>query len=301
MKKIKHYVIEFILTTSILIPSLPAHSGLPIVFKEKKTTAQIIPIQYEKDKVKLLFEAYKDNYFLFASSRDDAKFQISFKYKLFTSHSKNRSILGVELPGQKPFWEKLYFGYTQKSVWDWLEDSAPFEDHNFNPELFWCSDNLNCNALESSNNKDKWAWKTRHYIGFEHESNGQNDPASRSWNRLYYRFIYWRGAYAIAPKIWTVTSESKIGSGDFLSQYIGYFDLELFARHRDEIAYGATFRHAEKGWSIVADFSIPNRKVFSGSEFNPYWYIQWFSGYAENLLKYNEKRRELRFGLRFTL
>ena len=321
MDMLKMSFIKHVLMLLIIITSFPAFSGWSITFekekekeKEKiegknKNTVQVVPIEHKKpsetdDKanaVELLFEPYKENYFLFLSTRNDSKFQISFKYKLFTSNKKNRTILGVELPAQKSFWDKLYFGYTQKSIWDWLEDSAPFEDHNFNPELFWCSDDKNCNTLDSSEGKENLMWKIRHYAGYEHESNGREGPSSRSWNRLYYRPIFWRGAYGIAPKVWLVTSESEIGNGDYLSQYIGYFELDLFARHDNEVAYGATFRYAEKGWSVLTDFSIPQKEIFSESDFNPYWYIQLFSGYAEDLLKYNEKRNVLRIGLRLTL
>jgi len=312
MEIIKCKFTKCILITLILFIPIPVLSSVPIIFDEvesqnkkirqgeEESADLVTPVKYD-DNDELLFEPYKDNYFLFLSTRKDAKFQISFKYKIFTNSSEPKKIFGKKLFWQKPVWEKIYFGYTQKSVWDWLEDSAPFEDHNFNPEIFWCSDEQNCNSLDSSGPEDEWSWKIRHYIGYEHESNGQDGSNSRNWNRLYYRFISWRGPYAIAPKVWLVTSESEIGSGDYLSQYIGYFELELFARHKNEIAYGATFRYAEKGWGILTDVSFPQRIFDSDSDFNPYWYIQLFNGYAEDLLKYNEKRNELRIGLRFTL
>ena len=34
-------------------------------------------------------------------------------------------------------------------------------------------------------------------------------------------------------------------------------------------------------------------------EFNPYWYLQYFSGYGQYILDYNKKVEELRIGVAF--
>ncbi len=294
---------NFISIIAIFLLPATAYSSFAIDAEpanRKEQAKDVDLVATEKTGDELLFQAYKENYMLFASTRGDSKFQISFKYKFFTNSSKDKNIFSVPLYGQKIFWEKLYFGYTQKSVWDWNKDSAPFEDHNFNPEVFWCSDYNSCDKLERNNE----AWNSRYYIGVEHESNGQDSVSSRSWDRLYFRWIYWKDSYAIAPKAWYILSKS-VNNSD-ISDYVGYFDLEFFVKKPDGFAYGLTLRSGSEGGSVVADISVPNKvmmkKLFGvNSNFNPHWYIQLFSGYGEDLLMYNRKRDVLRFGIKFTL
>ena len=52
---------------------------------------------------------------------DEAKFQISFKRRLFEYE-----------------WVPLYLGYTQKSFWQVYDGpkSRPFRENNYNPEMF---------------------------------------------------------------------------------------------------------------------------------------------------------------------
>ena len=103
----------------------------------------LVPIK-EDITIEPHLQPYKENCFLFLSTPKDAGFHIGLKYLLFYIVEDKRYILStIPLFLQKTFWEKLYFRYTQQSVWDWNESLAPFEDHNFNPELFWCSDDGN--------------------------------------------------------------------------------------------------------------------------------------------------------------
>ena len=89
------------------------------------------------------------------SADAELKFQFSFKQQLY---------------------DGLYFAYTQKSFWRVLdgEDSRPFRETNYNPELFW-------RLLRTTPEGLSWGGD----LGFEHESNGAREPTSRSWNRLY--------------------------------------------------------------------------------------------------------------------
>jgi len=316
-------------TGIILFSPLPVLASFPIVLPELEPTdrstpepiddgkdvdLKFLPIKIEKEEGKekdeLLFEAYKENYFLFFSTRKDSKFQISFKYKLFTNKDKDRKMVGdLKLPFQYSIWEKLFFGYTQKSVWDWLEDSSPFEDHNFNPEIFWCSDvsrvdENNCNALRATYDREKgeWLWSRRYYVGLEHESNGLDGPSSRNWNRAYWRGVFWKRTFAVAPKVWYVLSESKVGEDSYISDYAGNFELEVFQRIPESVAWGVILRHGSKGKSVIADISIQHRYLVPWkNEFNPHWYLQLFSGHGEDLLNYDQERTVLRLGLRFTL
>ncbi len=72
---------------------------------------------------------YKPIYFLFGPSPLDAKFQLSFKYRLFSG--------SAGLAKRWPVLKGLYFAYTQKSFWDLHSPSKPFTDSSFSPELFY--------------------------------------------------------------------------------------------------------------------------------------------------------------------
>ncbi|RPI71702.1 MAG: hypothetical protein EHM45_23200, partial [Desulfobacteraceae bacterium] len=123
------------------------------------------------------FSLYKPNYFAFNKwfSDEDAqiKFQFSFKYR----------VLKNDLWLFKHKYIPLYFAYTQKSFWNIGQPSAPFEESNYNPEMFL-----------------DYPLDFRIYKGiylrnlmvspFEHESNGQDGAKSRSWNRQYIAFSF---------------------------------------------------------------------------------------------------------------
>ena len=100
-------------------------------------------------------------------SRTTARFQFSFKYRLFDPDS-----LPVEwfspLSG-------LHFGYTQTSLWSLGEDSAPFHDTSYRPSLFWQSASLGKGGLTPDLLRG----------GYEHESNGKDGTSSRSIDTLF--------------------------------------------------------------------------------------------------------------------
>jgi phospholipase A1 len=120
-----------------------------------------------------LFTQDRDNYFLtgvpnpFDLSRPRVRFQVSIKYNLAP---------------QRAGWG-LFFGYTQKAIWDlWnWSGSSPFEDSNYNPSLFWgWRPGGFLRALEPVP-----GWRVLGLrLGGEHESNGQAGAISRSWNRI---------------------------------------------------------------------------------------------------------------------
>lgn len=123
------------------------------------------------------FSLYKSNYFAFNKwFRDDdaqIKFQFSFKYR----------VLKNDLWLFRHKYLPLYLAYTQKSFWNIGQPSAPFEESNYNPEMF----------LDYP--VDLRIYKgihLRHLMvsPFEHESNGQAGAKSRSWNRQYVAFTF---------------------------------------------------------------------------------------------------------------
>ena len=102
----------------------------------------------------------------------EAVFQLSAKHRLFGT--------------------RFYFAYTQISFWQAYdhEQSAPFRETNYNPEFFYRPTPV---ELESG--------LAGFDLGFEHESNGQIPPVSRSWNLLYISPHYMRDNLLVYLKI----------------------------------------------------------------------------------------------------
>ena len=73
----------------------------------------------------------------------------------------------------------LYFGFTTFTFWALKEESKPFRDVTYNPELFyrWSREN--------------WAFLNSLDFGiWGHTSNGKSGPDSRSYEQSYLRFNF---------------------------------------------------------------------------------------------------------------
>ncbi len=139
----------------------------------------------------------------------EAKFQISFKTKLW------EDVLGTR--------SDIWFGYTQQSYWQVYNRarSSPFRGSNYEPEIFITQPvtyNLPLNG------------KLRMLgVGGVHQSNGEDDPLSRSWNRVYAMAGMEWGKLTVIPRIWYRVPERKKSDDDNpdISRYMGYGDLQL--------------------------------------------------------------------------
>src|SRR5688572_12727375 len=83
--------------------------------------------------------AYEPIYFLYSPVPSDAKFQFSFKYRFLNEEGT--------LARQWPWLLGLHIGFTQTSFWDLDEESLPFEDTNFRPELLYLWEDITLPVL----------------------------------------------------------------------------------------------------------------------------------------------------------
>ena len=113
------------------------------------------------------FGLYKDNYFIFgpAIGQKITKENTNVKFQISISQRLTRSVL--------PFHSYLYLYYTQKVFWNVLENSMPMTDLNFNPGI---------GIAKPLFVKNRFIGKLMACI--EHESNGRDGDASRSWNKI---------------------------------------------------------------------------------------------------------------------
>ena len=80
-----------------------------------------------------------------------------------------------------------------------------------------------------------------------------------------------------------------------LDQYRGYFNFQLSAGNPDGFILNTNTRWADKGPSFQADLSYLLKTSNKGVGF--YRHLQYFNGYAETLLHYQQKDESIRLGL----
>jgi outer membrane phospholipase A len=232
---------------------------------------------------------YKPVYFLFGVDPgiEKSSFQFSFKYRLFDFNQgeffeENLSLL-----------EKIHLGYTQQSFWDLGSDSAPFEDSRYMPEFFFLEDKIDLNI--------PWVSGFGFQTGFQHESNGRGGVDSRSTNYGYIQpiitFHLWDETHLkLAPKVWVYIGNDDVTNPD-LSDYRGYFDIEAKIGKPLGLGLETHYRHGKKGATWQFDLSYPiNRLPLLSGILDVYLHAQYFSGYAENLLTYDQRTDVFRLG-----
>lgn len=211
-----------------------------------------------------------------------ARFQLSAKYRLFNP-----------TPGQEPgFAENLYLAYTQRSLWDLQGDSKPFIDTTFNPSAFWLNDNI-----WTSNNQN---WRFGSKVGVEHRSNGKAGPDSRSVNNSFlqpsvaYRFDS-GSTLSLSPRIRQYFKVAKENS-DY-SDYAGHVEWNLRYAQDNGAVISAMYQQGDqKRRTTQLDFAWPLKRTWF--DMNGYVHLQYFNGYGETLLGYNERNRsQFRIGL----
>ncbi|MBW4888922.1 phospholipase A [Mucilaginibacter sp. HMF5004] len=205
-----------------------------------------------------------------SKNNSDAKFQISMKYRL----------------SNKPVFDNIYcfITYTQKSFWDIYRDSSPFDDINFNPGLGLIKPYMN--------KKGRLGYYS---LIIEHESNGKDSLASRSWN-----FVSFNWSAELNRKL-LIEAKSVIPFGSTLDnpdlfKYIGYGDLGFTYIFKPRRLYAKII--LKKGASRDWKGSVETQLFFRPSETsNLYLMLQGFHGYGENLLEYNKQVSKMRIGV----
>lgn len=202
----------------------------------------------------------------------NARFQVSFKYRLFTPTD----------PANPGVMDSLYLGYTQTSLWDLESDSLPFVDTSFKPSIFWRRDSLWGTA-------DGQAFLGL-ATGVEHESNGKSGDDSRSINFAYVQpeFNYRMSGgstLTFAPRI---KSYFGMGNNRDYTDYAGYVDWKLRWAQDNGLVLSGLYRHGSNGRSTTQiEAAWPLRRTFL--DMNGYLHVQYFQGYGQTLLGYDRK------------
>jgi len=223
------------------------------------------------------FGIFRDNYLVTGVPTNrkidkhsaDAKFQISIRQRL------TKSIL--------PFKTFLYLTYTQKSFWDIYGKSSPFLDNNFNPGISLSKAVIYRNQFVGMV-----------VLSFEHESNGRDSLASRSWNYISLSgswFIDYR--FSAQLKLWGGWVDRE-GNPDLL-KYKGYGFVAFNYLSADERLWCSAVINPRRKFINMNTILEVNFKP--SSKANEYLFLQYYNGYAENLLEYDRYVSMMRIGI----
>jgi phospholipase A1 len=240
--------------------------------------------------------AHKPNYFLpatYTSSADNSaynsfpeigrnldkmevKFQLSFKIPLY------EGLLGGKAD--------IYAAYSQLALWQAYNAriSAPFRETNYEPEAF----------ITYRTDLRLLGAKIKYFaVGFNHQSNGQIQPLSRSWNRVITGAVMQKGHNYCILRQWTRMPErAKDDDNPHIERYLGYGDIQLLRSGKTH-SLGLTLRnnlraHGNKG-AVQLDWTFPLHGKLRG-------YMQLFNGYGETLISYNRSNSRAGLGVILT-
>ena len=183
----------------------------------------------------------------------------------------------------------MWFGYTQQSHWQVYnaENSRPFRATDYEPEIF-VTQPVSANLPFGGRLRMLGA-------GASHHSNGQSDPLSRSWNRLYLMGGAEWGKFAVIPRVWTrIKTENGSDADDNpdIEDYMGYGDVTFMYDLPDRHSVSGTVRYnpkTEKG-GMQLDYVYPLSDNING-------YVQLFHGYGESIIDYNHKNTAVGMGI----
>lgn len=238
----------------------------------------------------LAVSAYEPVYFILGGDGGlNAKFQVSFRYQLFDGSGP--------LSQQLPWLDDLYLSFSTTSLWDLSDTSKPFTDSSYRPRLFYANYDL-ARVLDGQ-------LRLGVETGFGHESNGKDGLDSRSFNMAYVRPTLTFGnpdglrAY-LAPLIHNYIAADE---NPDLKDYRGYVDWVFGVGSRGGLDFWATLRKGERSsyGSTELNLSYPLSKL-SGGDLTGWMILQYFGGYGESLLHYQEKLdSQFRLGIAIAL
>ncbi|MFN6972228.1 MAG: phospholipase A [Rheinheimera sp.] len=210
----------------------------------------------------------------------EAKLQISLRTKLAT---------GVVLPGAD-----LWFAFTQRSMWQlWNStDSAPFRSTDYQPELIYVVPV----AKRFGELGDGWRVRMLQF-GVAHQSNGQSDPLSRSWNKIYGGLALDKGNFGLNWRYHQRIPESlEEDDNRDLIDYIGSHELTatwLPGAATAMLVWRNDLSNLSQGsFQLDMTYPVDDRKL-DGLR----WHLQLFSGYGETLLDYNIRQHSVGLGV----
>ncbi len=249
LAKEKEGYFKLLATKYVLLP----HNGtflLPIVYNTK-------PHEDLYSGIKGTMNQKNANFY----KKEETEFQISFMIPIQNRIFKSNFDLNV--------------AYTHHAWWQLYnkEYSRPFRETNYMPEIF-------LRYIDPSTSEFAGVDLMAADIGFVHQSNGQIQIISRSWNRLYGRmFMQGYGFKFIATGWYRIPEKRNEDENRKIQEFMGYGRLEIIknlGKHTLSLKVPLAARYL----STDLKYSYPWKD-------NLRWYLSVQSGYGHSLIEYN--------------
>lgn len=202
----------------------------------------------------------------------ESKFQLSLKTKI----------------AHHVLWGKgdIWAAYSQKAHWQIYNAtiSRPFRELNYEPELI----------LNFPTDFKLFGFTAKMFgLAFNHQSNGQSEPITRSWNRIIFHLGLEKENWQIYLKPWFRIAD-EIDENPEIVNFSGRIQTKVIYdinRHRFTAngTHSLQFGNENRG-SIELNWTFPIQGNFSG-------HFQIFSGFGETLIDYNHKQTTIGLGV----
>ena len=243
--------------------------------------------------------AHNSNYLLMGAYNfqdwDSTQYQESEGNDLSFDDTEIQFQLSIKTPLAVDIFDKnldIFAAYTVRSFWQAYNSdiSSPFRETNHQPEMW----------LQTQHNWELFGIRnTVNIFGIAHQSNGQSGDLSRSWNRVYAGILLERENLALLFKPWMRISESQASDDNpDIEDYLGHGEVHLAYKNNNHVFTLMSRNNLESGFSkgaIELGWSFPlfHYDYIKG-------YIQYFSGYGESLIDYNNSVNRIGFGVLLT-
>lgn len=214
------------------------------------------------------FSAHRLNYAV--AGVNDLKMQLSFKYRFVRD-------------------APAFVAFTNVIGWDIYEDSYPYRDINFQPELFYRFD-------------VRADQEIRLDLGYWHNSNGKDGDESRAWDRLFARGIVpgtlWGREFVAIPSLFTTVGRGRRNPDidEFLGEWeLGFVWTDVISPDEP----GDDLDLLLNLWGGEGTVQLGLQYRLETYRWNPHLFAQFFSGYGDTLIEYDERKTEFRVGLSF--
>ncbi|MFA9459819.1 phospholipase A [Thiohalorhabdus sp. Cl-TMA] len=207
------------------------------------------------------------------------KAQISFKFEIY------------------PYTE-LFFAYTETAFWLLREESVPFYDIKFEPELFYRHD------------LPTW-WLDFVRLGlFSHSSNGEDGADSRSYDEGYLELVteldpggvnfHWSNKFFTYYGL----GENNLDIRSYRSVYETTMSFHVGLFPGDQLRWRGFLRREDFGPGRKDHYHVGGVQVgymfpsLLGVDFAPQFYVQYYNGYMESWKAYDQREEIVRAGIR---
>jgi phospholipase A1 len=230
------------------------------------------------------------------STRDATEVKFQFSLKSVLLDNRDSADPNAVIPGFDKF--RLWIAYTQQSNWQAYNfaNSAPFRETDYEPELIA--------SFGRSSDATNLRWLKLLNFGAVHQSNGQSDPWSRSWNRLYVQAGFDFDTVMLLGRVWYRIPEHGLSDDNpGIENYVGRGDLVLRGYFDGAMV---TVLHRN-------NFELHPNRSFTQLDISPCWFwfakrlnegavrlhVQVTTGFGESLIDYNHHQTTAGVGLSF--